>query len=116
MQEDSIYLDFNATTPIAPEVVPAMNQALTEPFGNPSSGHWAGLPARQAVKKARTQLAALLCCSPDEVVFTSGGSEANNHALKGVFFAHGRAGRPRHHNPDRTPSGSQPIPFSGATS
>src|SRR6516162_9676444 len=89
MQEDSIYLDFNATTPIAPEVVPSMNQALTEPFGNPSSGHWAGLPARQRVEKARAQLAALLCCSPDEVVFTSGGSEANNHALKGVFFAHG---------------------------
>ena len=92
MQEDRIYLDFNATTPIAPEVAAAMNQALTEPFGNPSSGHWAGLPARQRVEKARAQLAALLCCSPDEVVFTSGGSEANNHALKGVFFAHGEQG------------------------
>ena len=92
MQENRIYLDFNATTPIAPEVAAAMNQALTEPFGNPSSGHWAGLPARQRVEKARAQLAALLCCSPDEVVFTSGGSEANNHALKGVFFAHGGQG------------------------
>src|SRR6516165_10198372 len=92
MQEGRIYLDFNATTPIAPEVAAAMNQALTEPFGNPSSGHWAGLPARQAVEKARAQLATLLCCSPDEVVFTSGGSEANNHALKGVFFAHGGQG------------------------
>jgi cysteine desulfurase len=92
MQEGRIYLDFNATTPIAPEVAAAMNQALTEPFGNPSSGHWAGPPARQAVEKARAQVAALLSCSPDEVVFTSGGSEANNHTLKGVFFGHGGQG------------------------
>ena len=92
MQEERIYLDFNATTPIAPEVAAAMNQALTEPFGNPSSGHWAGPPARQAVEKARAQVAPLLACSPDEIVFTSGGSEANNHALKGVFFAHGGQG------------------------
>jgi cysteine desulfurase len=87
MQVRRIYLDFNATTPIAPEVAAGMNQALTEPFGNPSSEHWAGLAARQAVEKARAQVAALLHCSPDEVVFTSGGSEANNHALKGAFFA-----------------------------
>jgi cysteine desulfurase len=88
-----IYLDFNATTPIAPEVAAAMNQALAERFGNPSSEHWAGLPARQAVEKARGQVAALLGCNPDEVVFTSGGSESNNHALKGVFFAQvGRGG------------------------
>jgi cysteine desulfurase len=89
MQEKHIYLDFNATTPIAPEVAAAMNQALTEPFGNPSSEHWAGLPARQAIEKARAQVAALLRCSSDEVVFTSGGSESNNHALKGTFFAQG---------------------------
>ncbi len=87
MQERLIYLDFNATTPIAPEVAAAMNQALTEPFGNPSSAHWAGRPARQAVEKARAQIAAFLHCSSDEVVFTSGGSESNNHALKGAFFA-----------------------------
>jgi cysteine desulfurase len=92
MQEQRIYLDFNATTPIAPEVAAAMNQALTEPFGNPSSEHWAGLPARRAVEKARGQVAALLRCSSDEVVFTSGGSEANNHALKGAFFAQGGRG------------------------
>src|SRR5216683_4863844 len=82
MQDQRIYLDFNATTPIAPEVAAAINQALTEPFGNPSSEHWAGLPARQAVEKARAQVAALLHCSSDEVVFTGGGSESNNHALK----------------------------------
>src|SRR6266567_6683211 len=89
MPGQRIYLDFNATTPIAPEVAAAINQALTEPFGNPSSEHWAGLPARQAVENARAQVAALLQCSSDEVVFTGGGSESNNHALKGSFFAKG---------------------------
>ena len=92
MQGKRIYLDFNATTPIAPEVAAAISQALAGPFGNPSSEHWAGLPARQAVEKARTQVAAFLHCNSDEVVFTSGGSESNNHALKGVFFAHGGGG------------------------
>src|SRR5215471_761814 len=92
MQEKNIYLDFNATTPIAPEVATAMKQALIEPFGNPSSDHWAGLPARQAVEKAGAQVSALLRCSPEEVVFTSGGSESNNHALKGVFFAQDGSG------------------------
>ena len=86
-----IYLDFNASTPIAPEVVDAMRILLEEPFGNPSSGHWAGSPAREAVDKARIQVAGLLGCKATEIVFTSGGSEANNHALKGVFFASGRA-------------------------
>jgi cysteine desulfurase len=87
MPKQYIYLDFNATTPVAPEVAAAIDQAMTEPFGNPSSEHWAGLPARQAVEKARGQVAALLGCSSGEVVFTSGGSESNNHALKGTYFA-----------------------------
>jgi len=86
-----IYLDFNASTPIAPEVADAMRGVLAEPFGNPSSEHWAGEPAKRAIEKARTQVAALLKCRPSEIVFTSGGSEANNHALKGVFFAKGQA-------------------------
>ena len=89
MLGQSIYLDFNATTPIAPEVAAAISQALSDPFGNPSSEHWAGLPARRVVEKARAQVAALLRCSSDEIVFTSGGSESNNHALKGAFFADG---------------------------
>ncbi|MFI5174450.1 MAG: cysteine desulfurase family protein [Terriglobia bacterium] len=92
MQERRIYLDFNATTPIAPEVASAMSRVLTDPFGNPSSEHWAGWPARQAVDRARAQVADLLHCTPDEIVFTGGGSEANNHALKGVFFAHAGGG------------------------
>jgi cysteine desulfurase len=86
-----IYLDFNASTPVAQEVVDAMRIVLEEPYGNPSSGHWAGSPAREAVDKARMQVAGLLGCKANEIVFTSGGSEANNHALKGVFFASGRA-------------------------
>ena len=86
-----IYLDFNASTPVAPEVIDAMRVILEEPYGNPSSGHWAGSPAREAVDKARMQVAGLLACKVNEIIFTSGGSEANNHALKGVFFATGRA-------------------------
>jgi cysteine desulfurase len=85
-----IYLDFNASTPIAPGVADAMRGVLVEPFGNPSSGHWAGEPAKRTIDKARAQVATLLECRPNEIVFTSGGSEANNHALKGVFFAKGQ--------------------------
>jgi cysteine desulfurase len=85
-----IYLDFNASTPMAPEVMDAMKTVLEEPYGNPSSGHWAGNAATKLVEKARMQVAGLLGCKSNEIVFTSGGSEANNHALKGVFFASGR--------------------------
>jgi cysteine desulfurase len=82
-----IYLDFNASTPICPEAVEAMRPFLADHYGNPSSLHWSGVPAKDAVEKARGQVAGLLGCDPTEVVFTSGGSESNNHAIKGVFFA-----------------------------
>ncbi len=82
-----IYLDYNATTPLAPEVAATMLPFLAEAYGNPSSLHWAGLPARDAVERARSQVAALLACDATEIVFTSGGTEANNHAIKGVFFS-----------------------------
>ncbi len=82
-----IYLDFNASTPIAPEAVEAMQPFLTGHYGNPSSLHWAGAPAKDALEKARGQVAELLGCVPSEVIFTSGGSEANNHAVKGICFA-----------------------------
>lgn len=82
-----IYLDYNASTPIAPEVAEAMTPFLSEHYGNPSTTHWAGKPAKEAYEKARQQVADLLGCNSNEVIFTSGGSEANNHALKGVFFA-----------------------------
>lgn len=82
-----IYLDYNASTPIAQEVAEAMRPFVTEHFGNPSSHHWAGAPAKAAIEQARAHVATLLGCAVNEVVFTSGGTEANNHAIKGVFFA-----------------------------
>jgi cysteine desulfurase len=81
-----VYFDYNATTPLAPEVVAAMRPYLEEPFGNPSSLHWSGSRARAAIEHAREQVAALIGCGSDEVVFTSGGTESNNTALTGVFF------------------------------
>ena len=82
-----IYLDYNASTPLAPSVAAKMREIMEDAYGNPSSLHWAGAPARAHVEHARAQVAELLGCEPAEVVFTSGGSEANNLALKGVFFA-----------------------------
>jgi cysteine desulfurase len=82
-----IYLDYNASTPIAPEVSRAMQPYLVEHYGNPSSSHWAGTPAKAAIETARAQMAGLLGCKPDEIAFTSGGTESNNYAIKGAFFA-----------------------------
>ena len=87
-----IYLDHNASTPLDPAVAEEMRGLLGTAFGNPSSDHWAGRPAREVVDRARARTAALLGCDPAEIVFTSGGSEANNHALKGTFFAARRRG------------------------
>ena len=81
-----IYLDYNATTPIAPSVVDAMTPFLTDHFGNPSSSHALGRAAAEAIEDARAQVAGLLGCSHDEVVFTSGGTESNNMAIKGAMF------------------------------
>jgi cysteine desulfurase len=83
-----IYLDYNASTPIDPAVAAAMKPFLKDHYGNPSSAHWAAGTAATAVESARRQVAALLGCQNDEIVFTGGGSEANNLALKGVFFAY----------------------------
>jgi len=87
MKTQRIYLDFNASTPIAPEVARAMKPFLKQHYGNPSSLHWAGAPAKEAIEHARKQVASLLQCEPEEIVLTSGGSESNNHAIKGGFFA-----------------------------
>ena len=83
----SIYLDYNASTPLAPSVAAKMREVMEDAYGNPSSLHWAGAPARTHVERARALVADLLGCTPSEIVFTSGGSESNNLALKGVFFA-----------------------------
>ncbi len=85
--ETPIYLDYNASTPIYPEVADVMRPLLETGYGNPSSPHFAAEAARAAIDAARHQLAELLGAAPDEVVFTSGGSEANNFALKGAFHA-----------------------------
>ena len=82
-----IYLDYNATTPVDPRIAEAMGPFLTGFFGNPSSTHRFGREARAAVDGARLQVAECLGCRPNEVVFTSGGSEANNLAIRGVVDA-----------------------------
>ncbi len=87
-----IYLDYNATTPVAEEVADAMLPYLREHFGNPSSSHWYGQQTKKAVEHARQQVAGLLDCQAEEIVFTSGGTESNNYALKGYAFAHQERG------------------------
>ena len=81
-----IYLDYNATTPIDAQVSEAMLPYINQHFGNPSSGHAYGQTAKAAVEQARGQVAALLNAEPDEIFFTSGGSESNNTAIKGVAW------------------------------
>ncbi|HEY7125767.1 MAG TPA: cysteine desulfurase family protein [Ktedonobacterales bacterium] len=82
-----IYLDYNATKPVDPAVVAAMLPYLEQHFGNPSSSHTYGHAAKEAHEHARAQVAALLGCAPDEVLFTSGDSESDNQAIKGIAFA-----------------------------
>lgn len=88
-----IYLDYNATTPIDPAVAEAMRPFITQQFGNPSSGHPLGRTAKAAVDAARVSLARLIGASPDEVVFTSGGTESSNTAIKGAARLRGAKGR-----------------------
>jgi cysteine desulfurase len=83
----AVYLDHNATTPIAPEVLDAMRPYLERDFGNPSSAHGYGTAAHEAVVRARSDVAMLLGCEPESVVFTASGSEADNLAIKGVALA-----------------------------
>lgn len=82
-----IYLDYNGTTPTDLHVLEAMEPFLETEFGNPSSSHWYGIVPKQAVETARTQVAGLLGCGPGEIIFTSGGTESNNHAITGIARA-----------------------------
>lgn len=82
-----IYLDYNATTPIDPAVLDAMQPYLQTHFGNPSSTHVYGKTAHDAIDRARVQVASLIGAQPEEIVFTSGGTEASNHAIKGAVYA-----------------------------
>src|SRR3954451_22220687 len=87
-----VYLDNSATTPVAPEVLDAMLPYLTEKFGNASSIHFFGQEAKAAVDRARHQVAGLINARPNEVVFTSGGTEANNLAIRGLVEANRKYG------------------------
>ena len=87
-----IYLDYNATTPIDKRVADAMRPYLDEYFGNPSSVHEYGVKTKLAVEKARQQIAQLIHCEPSEIVFTSGGTESNNFAIKGIALANKHKG------------------------
>lgn len=86
MQTKPIYLDYNATTPLDPEVAAAMQPFLSDYFGNPSSSHQYGFETRKAIESARLKIAGLLNCDQDEIVFTSGGTESNNYAIKGTAY------------------------------
>jgi cysteine desulfurase len=104
----AIYLDHNATTPIAPEVREAMRPYLEERFGNPSSAHEYGRVAREGVERARAEVAALLRCDPDSIVFTASGSEADNLAIKGVaMYLLGEGD----HLGDRAPGSPRRVPL-----
>lgn len=83
--KDRIYLDHNATTPIDPAAVEAMRRVMEEDFGNPSSAYFMGRRAKELMEEARLDLASLLGCDSEEVIFTSGGSESNNTVLKGII-------------------------------
>ena len=87
-----IYLDHAATTPARPEVVKAMLPYFTEAFGNPSSIYSYGQEAKEAVEQARTRVAELIGARSEEIVFTSGGTEADNYALKGAAYANEHKG------------------------
>ena len=82
-----VYLDYNATTPVDPSVAEAMLPYIYEHFGNPSSGHLYGRNANEGVHAARNQVAEMLGCHADELIFTSGGTESNNYAIKGALAA-----------------------------
>jgi len=87
-----IYMDYAATTPMLPEVAEAMQTYFSNKFGNPSSIHSMGQEARDAVEAARGQVVGLIGCQPGDVVFTGGGTEADNHAVKGVALANRERG------------------------
>ncbi|MFA5051076.1 MAG: cysteine desulfurase NifS [Patescibacteria group bacterium] len=81
-----IYLDYAATTPIDPRVLKTMAPYLRNVFGNPSSLHYEGIQAKNAIEQARQKVAQLISAKPEEIIFTSGGTESNNFALKGIFY------------------------------
>ena len=117
MTERTVYLDHAATTPMVPAAVEAMTAHLLE-VGNPSSLHASGRHARRVVEESRETIAQALDCRPGEVVFTSGGTEADNLALKGIYWARLRRGPAPHPHPghrDRAPRRARPAATGCAT-
>jgi len=91
--KNPVYLDYNATTPIDPEVAKEMIPFVETYFGNPSCSYLIGRQNKDAIEKARKQVAVLINCNPEEIIFTSGGTESNNHAIKGVAFTNFHKGK-----------------------
>lgn len=87
IERPRIYLDYNASTPIAQQVITEMQPFLKDNYGNPSSAHWASQGTLSKLEEARQRVARSINCQPDEIVFTSGGTESNNTVLKGLFIA-----------------------------
>src|SRR3989442_2546662 len=113
-----VYLDHNASTPVHPEVVEAMLPYFSERFGNPSSVHGFGREAREGLETAREQIAHFLRVGKEEIVFTSGGTESDNMAVKGVAMARGRGhiitSRIEHHDVLLTCESLQNLGLHGA--
>jgi hypothetical protein len=110
----AVYLDHNATTPIAPEVLDAMRPYLERDFGNPSSAPGYGAAAHEAVVRARSEVAMLLGCDPESVVFTASGSEADNLAIKGIALARRGEGDHIITSAIEHPAGPRGVPLSAA--
>src|SRR3972149_9004728 len=91
--EKAVYLDYNATTPIDPEVANEMLPYIQTFFGNPSSSYSIGRSNKEAINRARKQVADLINADPEEIVFTSGGTESNNHAIRGIALANKEKGK-----------------------
>jgi cysteine desulfurase len=89
---EQIYLDYAATTPVVPEVIDAVTDCLRNDFGNPSSMHRLGIQAEKRIKEAKNQVSDLLRVDPEEIIFTSGGTEANNMAILGTASDKKRSG------------------------
>jgi len=91
--EKKVYLDYNATTPIDQEVANEMIPYIRNIFGNPSSSYSMGRDSKEAINKARKQVAGLINAKPEDIIFTSGGTESNNHAIRGIAFANKEKGK-----------------------